>query len=32
MTNLVVAQLDKPEVNVAHAAATGAGRRELAAQ
>jgi hypothetical protein len=32
MTNLVVAQLDKPEVHVAHAAATGAGRRELAAQ
>jgi hypothetical protein len=32
MTNLVVAQVDRPEVNVAHAAATGAGRRELAAQ
>ena len=33
MTNLTVAQLNKPEVNVAHAAATGAtGRRELAAQ
>jgi hypothetical protein len=32
MTNLVVAQLDKPDLNVAHAAATGAGRRELAAQ
>ncbi|HEX5008652.1 MAG TPA: hypothetical protein VFV70_16180 [Hyphomonadaceae bacterium] len=33
MTNMVVAQLARPDVNVAHAAATGVtGRRELAAQ